>query len=119
MDTTTRREVTHMSTEAKTAGKRLGWGDCPGVERDPNRLAGAWTFDNAQLPLHAVFENQAGGATIQGGNPPIQRHRGTNQDRSGPHGPDAGRGPAHRRGSLKILLDHKAPSASQCVSNNS
>ena len=64
-DTTTRREVTHMSTEEKTAGMRLGWGDCPGVERDPDRLAGAWTFGNTRLPLHAVFENLDGEATIQ------------------------------------------------------
>ena len=28
-----------MSTEEKTAGMRLNWGDCPGVERDPERLA--------------------------------------------------------------------------------
>ena len=54
-----------MSTEEKTAGKRLNWGDCPGVARDPKRLAGAWTFGNTRLPLHAVFENLAGGATIQ------------------------------------------------------
>ena len=51
-----------MSTEEKTAGKRLNWGDCPGVERGPNRLAGAWTFGNTRLPLHAVLENLAGGA---------------------------------------------------------
>ena len=53
-----------MSTEERTARKRLNWGDCPGVERDPERLAGAWTFGNTRLPLHAVFENLAGGATI-------------------------------------------------------
>ena len=54
-----------MSTEEKTASKRLDWGDCPGVQRDPERLAGAWTFRDTRLPLHAVFENLAGGATIQ------------------------------------------------------
>lgn len=54
-----------MSTDEKTAGKRLGWDDCPGVERDPGRLAEAWTFGNTRLPLHAIFENLAGGATIQ------------------------------------------------------
>ena len=37
MDTTTHREATTMSTEEKTAGKRLDWDDCPGVERDPGR----------------------------------------------------------------------------------
>ena len=54
-----------MSTEEKIAGQKLNWGDCPGVDRDPDRLARAWTFDNTRLPLHAVFENLAGGATIQ------------------------------------------------------
>ena len=54
-----------MSTEEKTAGKRLHWGDCPSVERDPGRLAGAWTFSNTRLPIWTVFENLAGGSTIQ------------------------------------------------------
>ncbi len=55
-----------MSTDGKITGRRLGWGDCPGVERDPDRLAGAWTFGNTRLPLYAaVFENLAGGAIIQ------------------------------------------------------
>ena len=53
-----------MSTEEETARKRLGWGDCPGVERDPGRLAGAWTFGNTRLPIWTVFENLAGGSTI-------------------------------------------------------
>ena len=65
MKSKTRREVTHMSTEEETVGKRLGWGDCPGVERDPGRLAGAWTFGNTRLPIWTVFENLAGGSTIQ------------------------------------------------------
>ena len=54
-----------MSTDKKTAARKLTWGDCPGVERDPQRLAGAWTFGNTRLPLHAVFENLAGSVTIQ------------------------------------------------------
>ena len=54
-----------MSTGKKTAGKKLDWGDCPGVERDPGRLAGAWTFGNTRLPIWTVFENLAGGSTIQ------------------------------------------------------
>ena len=54
-----------MSTEKMNAAKKLSWGDCPGIERDPERLAGAWTFGQTRLPLHAVFENLAGGATIQ------------------------------------------------------
>ena len=65
MKSKTRGEVTHMSTEEETAGKRLGWSDCLGVERDPGRLAGAWTFGHTRLPIWTVFENLAGGSTIQ------------------------------------------------------
>lgn len=54
-----------MSTEKINGAKNLSWGDCAGVERDPERLAGAWTFGNTRLPLYAVFENLASGATIQ------------------------------------------------------
>ena len=64
MDATTHHEVTPMRTGEKPARGKLDWGDCPGVERDPERLAGAWTFGNTRLPLHAVFENLASGATI-------------------------------------------------------
>ena len=54
-----------MSTEKISGAKKLSWSDCPGVERDAQRLAGAWTFGKTRLPVHAVFENLAGGATIQ------------------------------------------------------
>ena len=54
-----------MSTEKESKQGQLRWGDCPGVERDPERLAGAWTFGNTRLPLHAVFENLAAGVTIE------------------------------------------------------
>ena len=64
MDATTRHEVTPMCTGEEPARGKLDWGDRPGVECDPERLAGAWTFGNIRLPLHAVFENRAGGATI-------------------------------------------------------
>ena len=45
--------------------RRATRGNLPGVERDPERLAGAWTFGNSRLPLHAVFENLAAGVTIE------------------------------------------------------
>ena len=65
MDITIHREVTQISTEEKTAGRRLDWGDCPGVERDPGRLAGAWTFGNTRLPIWTVFENLDSGSSIR------------------------------------------------------
>ena len=54
-----------MSTEERSDQKKLTWGDCPGVERHPGRLSGAWTFGNTRLPIQTVFSNLAGGANIQ------------------------------------------------------
>ena len=65
MKSKTWRELTHMSTQEKAAGTRLDWGDCAGVECDPGRLAGVWTFGNTRLPIWTVFENLDGGSTIQ------------------------------------------------------
>ena len=54
-----------MSTEERSDQKKLTWGDCPGVERNPRRLSGAWTFGNTRTPLQAIFNNLAAGLTIQ------------------------------------------------------
>ena len=54
-----------MATQEKTGSRPLGWEDCPGVWRNPRRVHGAWTFGNTRLPLYIVFQNLAGGATIQ------------------------------------------------------
>ena len=35
------------------------------MERDPDHLAGVWTFGNTRLPIWTVFENLAGGSIIQ------------------------------------------------------
>ena len=37
---------------------------CPAVERKPGRISGAWAFTGTRVPLYALFENLAGGATI-------------------------------------------------------
>ena len=54
-----------MKTQEKTGDNPLGWGDCPGVERNPRRVHGAWTLEDTRLPLYVIFENLAAGATIQ------------------------------------------------------
>ncbi|MDE2843410.1 MAG: DUF433 domain-containing protein [Chloroflexota bacterium] len=54
-----------MATDNRTEKAKLTWGDCPGVGRDPERLAGAWTFSNTRLPLEAVFENLASGLSFE------------------------------------------------------
>ena len=54
-----------MTTQKKSGRKPLGWEDCPGVQRDPLRVHGAWTFGNTRMPLYVIFRNLAGGATIK------------------------------------------------------
>ena len=41
----------------------IDWTQCPAVERDPERVGGAWVFAGTRVPLAALFENLAGGAT--------------------------------------------------------
>ena len=40
------------------------WTTCPAVERNPRKIGGAWAFAGTRVPLHALFENLASGATI-------------------------------------------------------
>ena len=34
------------------------------MERNPGKISGAWAFVGTRVPLHALYENLAGGATI-------------------------------------------------------
>jgi uncharacterized protein (DUF433 family) len=34
------------------------------MERDPERVSGAWTFKGTRVPIVALFENLEGGASI-------------------------------------------------------
>lgn len=40
------------------------WDACPAVERTPGKVSGAWVFAGTRLPLHALYENLACGATV-------------------------------------------------------
>ena len=40
------------------------WNTCPAVERNPRRISGAWAFVGTRIPVHALFENLATGATV-------------------------------------------------------
>jgi uncharacterized protein (DUF433 family) len=44
----------------------LDWHDCPGVERVPGKVSGAWVFAGTRVPVRALFENLEGGATVEG-----------------------------------------------------
>ena len=42
----------------------LDWSSCPAVERDPERVSGAWVFRGTRIPVSSLFENLEDGAEI-------------------------------------------------------
>lgn len=42
----------------------LDWNSCPAVERNPDRVSGAWVFKGTRVPVRALFENIEEGATV-------------------------------------------------------
>lgn len=42
----------------------LDWSSCPAVERDPQRVSGAWVFRGTRVPVSALFENLEAGVEI-------------------------------------------------------
>jgi uncharacterized protein (DUF433 family) len=42
----------------------LDWSTCPAVERDADRVSGAWVFKGTRVPVTALFENLEDGGHI-------------------------------------------------------
>ncbi len=42
----------------------LDWTTCQAVDRDPERVSGAWVFRGTRVPVSSLFENLEGGATL-------------------------------------------------------
>ena len=40
------------------------WKSCPAIERDPEKLSGAWVFSSTRVPVASLFENLKDGATV-------------------------------------------------------
>lgn len=40
------------------------WSSCSAVERDPQRVGGAWVFRDTRVPVSALFENLEDGVEI-------------------------------------------------------
>jgi len=40
------------------------WGKLAEIERDPERVSGAWVFRGTRVPVKALFENLRDGATL-------------------------------------------------------
>ena len=38
---------------------------CPAVKRTPGMVSVAWVFTGTRIPLYALYENLAGGATVE------------------------------------------------------
>ena len=42
----------------------IDWSSCPAVERNPERVSGAWVFRGTRVPVAALFENLEDGALV-------------------------------------------------------
>ena len=41
------------------------WEQCTAVERDPDKVSGAWVFRETRVPVSALFENLKDGAIVE------------------------------------------------------
>lgn len=42
----------------------IDWSSCPSVERDPERVGGAWVFRGTRIPVAALFQNLEDGVSV-------------------------------------------------------
>jgi uncharacterized protein (DUF433 family) len=42
----------------------IDWSSCPAVERDAERVSGAWVFRGTRVPVTALFQNLEDGAQV-------------------------------------------------------
>ncbi len=42
----------------------LDWNQCPAVERNPEKVSGAWVFRGTRVPVQALFANLEEGARL-------------------------------------------------------
>ena len=42
----------------------IDWSTCEAVERDPERVSGAWVFRGTRVPVAALFENLEDGVQV-------------------------------------------------------
>jgi len=42
----------------------MDWSTCPAVERDPQRVSGAWVFRGTRVPVATLFQNLEDGAQL-------------------------------------------------------
>ncbi len=49
---------------AMTTQTDLAWAGCSAVERDPQRVSGAWVFSGTRIPVAALLENLEDGVSF-------------------------------------------------------
>ncbi len=42
----------------------IDWSSCLAVERDPQRVSGAWVFRGTRVPVDSLFQNLEDGADV-------------------------------------------------------
>ena len=42
----------------------IDWSSCPAVERDSERVGGAWVFRGTRVPIAALFQNLEDGVSV-------------------------------------------------------
>ncbi|MFA5890850.1 MAG: DUF433 domain-containing protein [Actinomycetota bacterium] len=53
-----------VSKGRATVSHVIDWSSCPEVERDAERVSGAWVFRGTRVPIAALFENLEDGAPV-------------------------------------------------------
>lgn len=43
---------------------QISWEKCEAVERNPQKVSGAWVFKGTRVPVRSLFENLEDGASI-------------------------------------------------------
>ena len=43
----------------------IDWSQCAVVERQADKVSGAWVFKGTRIPVRALFENIQGGARVE------------------------------------------------------
>ncbi len=44
--------------------QNIHWDDCDAVERNPEKVSGAWVFVGTRVPVASLFENLRAGVTV-------------------------------------------------------
>jgi uncharacterized protein (DUF433 family) len=42
----------------------MNWEHCSAIERNPDKVSGAWVFRGTRVPVSALFDNLDSGATV-------------------------------------------------------